>query len=143
MKNILETVEKNGNCNIFMAAVRRAGLTEALGAAGPFTVFVPTDEAFAELSDESVAEMLRDRKMITTILNYHVAFGRMTTKDMSGPISARTVMGRQIFVLPEGGEVKVDGASITEADIKCSNGVIEVISSVLLPRNSPKEETVA
>lgn len=132
-KTIVETAMEAGNFNTLVAAVEAAGLTETLSGEGPFTVFAPTDEAFALV--EGLDEM--DVETLTKILTYHVASGAIMAADLETMTSIPTLQGGNLTVEVTEEGVKVNGANVTATDIVCSNGVIHVIDAVLTP---PAEE---
>src|SRR4051812_26119684 len=131
-KNIVETAREAGSFTTLLAAVDAAGLGEALAEGGPFTVFAPTDEAFASLPEGTVASLLEDPAKLSGILTYHVVAGRVTAADAAGLTSATTVQGSELPVSSNGG-IHVGDASVVSADIEASNGIIHVIDRVLLP----------
>jgi uncharacterized surface protein with fasciclin (FAS1) repeats len=118
-----------------VAAVQAAGLVETLKGEGPFTVFAPTDEAFAKLPAGTLEDLLKpeSKDTLTAILTYHVVPGRVMAADVVGLDSATTVNGEDLSIEVEGDTVMVDGAAVVQADIECSNGVIHVIDSVIMP----------
>ena len=115
-----------------MAAVQAAGLVDTLKGEGPFTVFAPTDEAFAKLPPGTLEKLLADKDRLTAVLTYHVVPGKVMASDVAGMRSARTVQGQTIEIDTHSG-VKVDGANVIATDIVASNGVIHVIDEVILP----------
>ncbi|MBV0913761.1 fasciclin domain-containing protein [Anianabacter salinae] len=130
--NIVETAQDAGNFTTLLAAAEAAGLVETLTGEGPFTVFAPTDEAFAALPEGTVEGLLADTEALTAILTYHVVPGKVMSTDLSDGMMAGTVNGAEITV-GVGDAVTVDGATVTTADIEASNGVIHVIDTVLMP----------
>ena len=131
-KNIVETARQAGSLTTLLAAVDAAGLGETLAEGGPFTVFAPSDEAFAKLPAGTVESLLADPAKLTTVLTYHVVPGRVTAADVAGLSSAPTVQGGELPISIDGG-IHVADASVVSADIKAANGVIHVIDRVLLP----------
>jgi uncharacterized surface protein with fasciclin (FAS1) repeats len=131
-KDIVDTAVEAGNFTTLVAAVEAAGLVETLKGEGPFTVFAPTDEAFAALPEGTVEGLLEDIDALTAILTYHVVPGKVMSGDLSDGMMAETVEGSSITIGTEGG-VTVDGANVVAADIEASNGVIHVIDAVILP----------
>src|SRR5512145_592372 len=131
--DIVDTAVSAGQFNTLVKAVQAAGLVDTLKGKGPFTVFAPTDEAFAKLPAGTVEALLKDIPKLTAILTYHVVPGQMTAKDVMTLSSAKTVQGQSLTISTLGG-VKVDGANIVTADVMASNGVIHVIDSVVLPK---------
>lgn len=131
-KNIVETAVAAGDFNTLVAAVQAAGLVDTLSGPGPFTVFAPTDAAFAKLPAGTVEALLKDPAKLATILTYHVVPGKVMAKDVMGLSSAMTVQGSTIDIDTSNG-VMVDNAKVTATDIETSNGVIHVIDTVLMP----------
>lgn len=131
MKNIVETATASGQFKTLVAAVQAAGLVETLKA-GQYTVFAPTDDAFAKLPAGTVEGLLKDLPRLKSILAYHVVPGKVLAKDVAGLKSAKTVQGGDLRVDANHG-VRINNATVTQADVEASNGVIHVIDSVLLP----------
>jgi uncharacterized surface protein with fasciclin (FAS1) repeats len=131
-KNIVETAREAGSFTTLLAAVDAAGLGATLAEGGPFTVFAPSDAAFAALPDGTVESLLADPAALTDVLTYHVVAGRVTAADAAGLSSATTVQGSDLSVSSNGG-IHVGDASVVTADIEASNGIIHVIDRVLLP----------
>ncbi len=132
--SIVETAVKAGTFNTLVAAVKAAGLVEALEGEGPFTVFAPSDEAFAKLPEGTVAALLENKEKLSSILLYHVVPGKVMAKDAMKLNSAKTLFGQDLAI--EAGEgVTVGGAKVVKTDIECSNGVIHVIDSVMMPKD--------
>ena len=125
-----------GKFNTLVAAVKAAGLVETLKGAGPFTVFAPTDEAFAKLPAGTVESLLKpeNKAKLQAILTYHVVPGKVLAKDAAKLHAAKTVEGRSITIRADHGSLMVDNATVTKADIRASNGVIHVIDNVILPQ---------
>jgi uncharacterized surface protein with fasciclin (FAS1) repeats len=133
-KTIVDVAVESGKFTTLVAAVKAAGLVETLSGAGPFTVFAPTDEAFAKLPAGTVEALLKDKAKLTRILTYHVVAGKVMAKDVTGMTSAKTVEGGEVTIKAENGKVMINDATVTTADIEASNGVIHVIDTVLLPK---------
>jgi len=133
VKNIVETAIEAGSFKTLVAAVKAAGLVETLSGPGPFTVFAPTDAAFAKLPSGTVEGLLKDKKKLTAVLTYHVVPGKVMARDVLKLRSAKTVQGQEITINTKSG-VMVDNANVTKTDIECTNGVIHVIDSVILPK---------
>ena len=135
MKDIVDTAVGAGSFKTLVAAVTAAGLVDTLKSAGPFTVFAPTDEAFAKLPAGTVEALLKDIPKLTSILTYHVVSGKVMAADvvkLDGK-EAKTVQGGSVKISTTGG-VKLNGTSnVVTTDIECSNGVIHVIDGVILP----------
>lgn len=133
--DIVDTAINAGSFNTLVAAVQAAGLEETLRSEGPFTVFAPTDAAFAALPDGTVESLLlpENKDQLIGILTYHVVAGKTKSKDLAGKsLSVATVNGAEVAIDGTDG-VSVGGASVTTADIWTSNGVIHIIDTVLLP----------
>ncbi|MGQ0610895.1 MAG: fasciclin domain-containing protein [Paracoccaceae bacterium] len=133
-KDIIDTAVAAGSFNTLAAALTAAGLIDTLKGEGPFTVFAPTDAAFAALPAGTVEDLLKpeNKDKLIAILTYHVVAGKVMSTDLSEGMMAATVNGAQITITLDGG-AKVNGAVISAADIEASNGVIHVIDSVILP----------
>jgi len=134
MQDIVDTAVAAGSFTTLVTAVKAAGLVDTLKSDGPFTVFAPTDEAFAKLPAETLTAVLADKAKLTAILTYHVVAGKVMAKDVVGlnGKTATTLQGGTLKVDTTHG-VKIGGATVTKTDIECSNGVIHVIDTVLLP----------
>jgi uncharacterized surface protein with fasciclin (FAS1) repeats len=135
-KDIVDTAVAAGSFKTLAAALTAADLVTTLKGAGPFTVFAPTDEAFAKLPAGTVEMLLKpeNKAKLQRILTYHVVPGRVMAADVVKVKSAKAVSGDTITVTVQGSSVKVDGATVTSTDIAASNGVIHVIDSVILPK---------
>ncbi len=135
MENIVEIASGNKDFTTLVAAVVAAGLAETLSGEGPFTVFAPTNEAFAKLPAGTVEELIKpeNKEKLAAILTYHVVAGKALSSDLSDGQLIKTVNGQQVTV-SVGDNVKVDGAVVTTADLEASNGVIHVIDSVIMPK---------
>ena len=133
-KDIVDTAVAAGNFTTLTAALTAAGLVDTLKGAGPFTVFAPTDAAFAALPAGTVEDLLKpeNKDKLVAILTYHVLPGKVMSSDLTEGLKAKTVNGAEVTITLEGG-AKVNGAVISTADIVASNGVIHVIDSVILP----------
>jgi uncharacterized surface protein with fasciclin (FAS1) repeats len=134
-KDIVDTAVEAGQFQTLAAALEAAGLVETLKGAGPFTVFAPTDEAFASLPAGTVEALLEpeNRDQLIAILTYHVVPGKVTSREVAGIDEARSVSGQMIDVEVDGSSVKVNDATVTQADIAATNGVIHVVDAVILP----------
>ena len=130
-KDIVDTAIGAGSFKTLVAAVQKAGLVETLKGKGPFTVFAPTDEAFAKIPKDQLDALLADKAKLTKVLTYHVVAGKVMAADVkAGP--AKSVEGSNITITTDGG-VMVDKAKVVKTDIAASNGVIHVIDSVIMP----------
>ena len=135
-KDIVDTAVAAGSFKTLTAALQAAGLVDTLKGNGPFTVFAPTDEAFAKLPAGTVESLLKpeNKAKLTSILTYHVVPGKVTAAEVTKLTSAKTVNGHSLTISTMGGTVMVDNAKVVKTDILCSNGVIHVIDSVVLPK---------
>jgi uncharacterized surface protein with fasciclin (FAS1) repeats len=133
-KDIVDTAVGAGNFTTLVAAVTAAGLVETLKGPGPFTVFAPTDAAFAALPAATVEDLLKpeNKDKLVAVLTYHVVPGKVMSTDLSEGLKAATVQGGEVTITLDGG-AKVNGATISTADIAATNGVIHVIDAVILP----------
>lgn len=134
-KDIVDTAAGAGQFETLVAAVEAAGLVETLKGEGPFTVFAPTDEAFAALPDGTVESLLEpeNQEQLQAILTYHVVPGKIMAEDAMAADSATTVQGQDITITTMDGSVMINDATVVQADIEASNGVIHVIDAVLMP----------
>lgn len=130
--SILATAQAAGSFDTLVTAIDRAGLSDALEHEGPYTVFAPSDDAFAKLPAGAVQSLLAAPEMLADVVNYHVVPGRMTAADIVGRISAETLQGEDLAI-SNNGVIRIDGARVVSGDIEASNGVIHVIDRVLLP----------
>ncbi len=134
MADIVATAQAAGGFNTLLAAVDAAGLTETLQSEGPFTVFAPTDEAFAALGEDTINGLLGNTELLSQILLYHVVGGEVFASDVVGLDAAATVQGEDIAITIEDGKVILNGiAEVIVTDIETSNGIIHVIDAVILP----------
>ena len=133
--DIVDTAVSAGSFNTLVAAVQAAELVDVLKGEGPFTVFAPTDEAFAKLPDGTLDSLLKpeNKGKLQAILTYHVVPGKVKAKDVVGMSSAKTVNGDSFEISKKDGNVYVDNAKVIKTDIMASNGVIHVIDTVILP----------
>jgi len=145
MKDIVETAIAAGSFKTLVAAATAAGLVDTLKGAGPFTVFAPTDEAFAKLPEGTLESLLKpeNRKKLAAILTLHVVAGRLAAADVSGASHATTVQGTDLLFAGTATGVKVDRANVVKTDVFATNGVIHVIDRVLLPKNVVETAAVA
>lgn len=135
MATIVETAVAAGSFNTLVAAVKAAGLVETLSGPGPFTVFAPTDAAFANIPADTLQALLKPeaKDQLVGILTYHVVAGKVLAADVVNLKEATTVQGQPIIIDTTQG-VKVDGANVVQTDILCDNGVIHVIDAVIMPK---------
>jgi uncharacterized surface protein with fasciclin (FAS1) repeats len=134
MPNVVQTAISAGSFKTLVAAVQAAGLLEALSGPGPFTVFAPTDEAFAKLPAGAVEGLLKDIPKLQAVLKHHVVSGKMMASDVATKHSVKTLEGDDITIDTSDG-VKVDEAHVVKADIDTDNGVIHVIDTVIMPHS--------
>ena len=139
MKNLVETAAGNDAFKTLVAAVKAAGLVETLAGKGPFTVFAPTDEAFAKLPDGTVESLLKpeNKDKLISILTYHVIPGKVMSKDIKPSQMVKTVNGQQVSIKLSYGKVSVDGANVTAADVEADNGCL------LYTSPSPRDATLS
>lgn len=143
-KDIVDTAVAAGNFKTLAAALKAAGLVGTLKGEGPFTVFAPTDEAFAKLPAGTVESLLKpeNKDKLIAILTYHVVPGRVAAADVASMTTGATVNGQRIDIASRGGGVQLDGrANVTSADIECANGIIHVIDTVIMPSTRNIVET--
>jgi uncharacterized surface protein with fasciclin (FAS1) repeats len=136
--DIVETAQSAGSFNTLVAAVEAAGLVETLKGEGPFTVFAPTDAAFEKLPAGTVEDLLKpeNREQLQKVLTYHVVPGRIMSSDLKGKTTAAaTVEGSEVEIDASGNAVRVGEATVSQADITASNGVIHVIDTVIMPNS--------
>jgi uncharacterized surface protein with fasciclin (FAS1) repeats len=133
MKNLVETAIEAGNFKTLVKAVQEAGLIETLQQEGPLTVFAPTDEAFAKLPDGTIETLLNDKERLTEILTYHVLADKVMSNEVVNIKNATTANGKKISINSKEC-IKIDNANVIKTDIECSNGVIHVIDTVLIPK---------
>ena len=131
--DIVDTAASAGQFNTLVKAVQAAGLVDTLKGKGPFTVFAPTDDAFAKLPAGTLDALLQDKQKLAQILTYHVVPGKVTAAQVK-PGAVKTVQGQSLQLRTDGGGVMVDNAKVIKTDVMASNGVIHVIDSVVLPK---------
>jgi uncharacterized surface protein with fasciclin (FAS1) repeats len=141
-KNIVETAIDAGNFNTLVEAVLAAGLAETLSSPGPFTVFAPTDDAFAKIPSETLQNILENKEQLTSILTYHVVNEKLMSTDLENGMSIETVQGGDLLIETTEG-VMVNNAKVVQADIECTNGVIHAIDTVLIPPAEALTEAAA
>lgn len=133
LANIVETAVNAGSFSTLVTAIKAANLVDTLKGAGPFTVFAPTDEAFAKLPKGTVEGLLKDIPTLKKILTYHVVSGKVMASDVVKLTSATTVEGSDVKIDASNGGVKVNDATVATADVAADNGVIHIIDTVLMP----------
>ena len=136
-KDIVDTAVAAGNFKTLAAALQAAGLVDTLKGKGPFTVFAPTDEAFAKLPAGTVEDLLKpeNKAKLVAILTYHVVPGQVMAADVAKMTTAKTVQGSSVKIASANGHVMIDKSTVAKADIAASNGVIHVIDTVLMPKS--------
>jgi uncharacterized surface protein with fasciclin (FAS1) repeats len=130
--DIVDTAVKAGNFKTLVTAVQAAGLVDTLKGPGPFTVFAPSDEAFAKIPKDKLDALIKDKAALTKVLTYHVVPGKVMAKDVKAG-KVKTVQGQEITLATAGG-VTVDNAKVVATDVAASNGVIHVIDTVIMPK---------
>ncbi|MCP2514610.1 fasciclin domain-containing protein [Achromobacter mucicolens] len=131
--DIVDTAKSAGSFNTLVTAVQAAGLVDTLKGPGPYTVFAPTDEAFAKVPKDKLDALLKDKAALTKVLTYHVVPGKVMAKDVK-PGKVKTVEGSSLTIAVNGGSVTVDNAKVVKTDVAADNGVIHVIDTVLMPK---------
>lgn len=131
--DIVDTAMSAGQFKTLVKAVQEAGLVDTLKGTGPFTVFAPTDAAFAKLPAGTLEGLLKDKQKLQQVLTYHVVPGKVMAADVK-PGDVKTIQGQSLKVTTAGGKVMIDSAQVIKTDIAASNGVIHVIDSVVLPK---------
>jgi uncharacterized surface protein with fasciclin (FAS1) repeats len=131
--DIVDTAKSAGSFNTLVAAVQAAGLVDTLKGPGPFTVFAPTDAAFAKVPKAALDALLKDKAALTKVLTYHVVAGKVMAADVK-PGMVKTVEGQSVTVKAADGKVMIDKAHVTKTDIVTDNGVIHVVDTVLMPK---------
>jgi uncharacterized surface protein with fasciclin (FAS1) repeats len=131
--DIVATANAAGTFNVLLKALEVSGLRDTLKGAGPYTVFAPTDEAFAKLPAGTLDSLLKDKEHLKKILLYHVVSGSVTTKDVMNLKSAKSLEGSSLKIQNTEGGVLIDNANVTQSDITASNGIIHAIDNVLMP----------
>ena len=134
-KDIVDLAAGNDNLKTLVAAVKAGGLVDVLKSDGPFTVFAPTDKAFAALPEGTLESLLKpeNKSQLAAILKYHVVSGKVMSTDLSNGQKAATVQGEKVGVSIKNGTVKIDDAQVVMADVQAKNGVVHVIDKVILP----------
>ncbi|MGR5175573.1 fasciclin domain-containing protein [Vibrio parahaemolyticus] len=135
-KDIVDVAVDNGSFTTLVAAIQAAGLVDTLKGEGPFTVFAPTDDAFAKLPEGTLESLLKpeNKDQLVAILTYHVVSGKVMAADVMGLDKATTVQGQDVMISQQDGNVMVDGAAVVATDVMASNGVIHVIDAVIIPK---------
>jgi uncharacterized surface protein with fasciclin (FAS1) repeats len=132
-KNIVQTAVAAGQFKTLVSLVKSAGLAKTLSGKGPFTVFAPTDAAFAKVPKATLAALGKDKMKLREVLLYHVLKGKVTAAQAMTLTSAKTLNGKSLMISLKNGKVIIGGATVTTADVMASNGVIHIINKVLIP----------
>jgi uncharacterized surface protein with fasciclin (FAS1) repeats len=132
-KDIVTIAVESGKFNTLAKALTETGLVEALKGKGPFTVFAPTDEAFAKLPKGTIEALLKDKEALKKILLYHVVSGKVTSEEVVKLNKAETLEGQNVMIQVTDGSVMINNSKVTTADVMASNGVIHIIDTVLIP----------
>jgi uncharacterized surface protein with fasciclin (FAS1) repeats len=140
-KDIVDTAIAAGQFNTLVKLVQEAGLVDALRGEGPFTVFAPTDQAFAKLPKAQVDALLKDKEALKQVLLYHVVSGKVTSDQVVKLKSAKTLQGAEVKISTARGKVRINKANVVKADIMCTNGVIHVIDTVILPPKQTQKKS--
>ncbi|MGJ8581271.1 MAG: fasciclin domain-containing protein [Psychromonas sp.] len=135
-KDIVEVASENGSFTTLVAALKAGGLVETLKGKGPFTVFAPTDDAFAKLPEGTVEMLLKpeNKDKLVSVLTYHVVPGKVTASDVMKIDNATTVQGQPVMIKVNGDKVMINDAHVIMADVEASNGVIHAVDTVLMPK---------
>jgi len=133
--DIVDVAIANGSFTTLVTAVKAAGLVDTLKGEGPFTVFAPTDVAFAKIPEATLAALLEDKEALAGVLTYHVVAGKVMASDVVTLSTATTVQGQNVEVKVENGKVFIDNAEVIITDVAASNGVIHVIDTVIMPQS--------
>lgn len=131
--DIVDTAVAAGNFQTLVSAVEAAGLVDTLKGEGPFTVFAPTDEAFAKIPQDQLESLLANKTQLTAVLTYHVVAGKVMSTDLTDDMAVATIQGENVTINLDEGSVMVNDAKVVQADIECSNGVVHAIDTVLMP----------
>lgn len=132
-KDLIETLTTAGQFNTLLKATALAGLTDTLKGEGPFTVFAPSDQAFAQLPEGTLDSLLKDKARLKAVLSYHIVPARIPSAEMAKMESAKTLDGRNLTLSASDGQNMVNKAKVVRPDIRCSNGIIHVIDAVYVP----------
>ncbi len=133
MKNIIDTAIIETQLSTLVTAIQAAGLVDTLTGAGPFTVFAPNNAAFAKVDPETLKALLADKDKLSTVLTYHVVAGKVMSADVAKMTTVTTVNGKDVAIDTTSG-VKIDNAKVVTADVECTNGVVHIIDTVLMPK---------
>jgi uncharacterized surface protein with fasciclin (FAS1) repeats len=134
MKSIFETAEGFGSLATFVRAVRAAGMEDLLRTEGPFTVFIPTDQAFGDMPEGLAEDIMADREKSAEFVAYHAILDKMTSYELGRTESVKTQQGDYVDISATGADLFVNGVLILQTDIECTNGIFHIIDAVLMPR---------
>jgi uncharacterized surface protein with fasciclin (FAS1) repeats len=134
-KNIIDTASSAGNFTTLLKELQKAGLTETLKGKGPYTVFAPDDAAFNKMGSAALKDLENNKQKLSAVLLYHVVKGNWSAKTVAGVDKEQSLQGSYLSVHSTGGKTMLDDANVTKGDIKCSNGVIHEIDTVLMPQS--------
>jgi len=137
-KDIVDTAVGADQFTTLVKAIQAAELVDTLKGEGPFTVFAPTDKAFAKVPKEKLDALLKDKKALAGVLTYHVVPGKVMAADVVKLDSAKTAQGQSLNIVAKDGKVTINGVNVIQTDVVCKNGVIHVIDAVLLPPDDSK-----
>ena len=131
--NLIETATSAGSFKTFLASVKAAGLSDSLKHQGPFTVFAPSDDAFAKLPRGTMSALLKDKVRLAQLLTHHIIPGKILVAEVK-PGALKTIQGDAVTLTSDNGKVTIDGANVTQSDLSADNGVIQVIDKVIMPK---------
>jgi uncharacterized surface protein with fasciclin (FAS1) repeats len=134
MKNIFETAREDDRLSTSVRMADAGGVTEFLQKRGPYTVFIPTDEAYTRIPEEKLEAIVSDRERLAAMIRYHVLQGKLTAHELSQMEAIRTLQGDHLDITGTPGGIRLNDAAVIQADIECTNGIYHVIDRVLLPR---------
>ena len=136
--DLVETAANAGTFKTFLAGVKAAGLTDSLQNQGPFTVFAPSDAAFAKMPSSTMNALLKDKIRLAQLLTHHIVPGKILVAEVKpGPL--KTIQGDAVTITSDNGKITIDGANVTQSDLAADNGVIQVIDTVIMPKESQSE----
>lgn len=131
--NLIDTATSAGSFKTFLTCVKNAGLSESLKTQGPFTIFAPSDEAFQKLPRSVMKALMRDKVQLAQLLSHHIVPGKILVAEVK-PGAITTIQGDTVTLTSDNGKVTIDGANVTQSDLSADNGVIQVIDTVMLPK---------
>jgi uncharacterized surface protein with fasciclin (FAS1) repeats len=131
--NLIDTAASAGSFKTFLASVKAAGLSDSLKNHGPFTVFAPSDDAFAKLPRGTMSALLKDKVRLAQLLTHHIVAGKILISEVK-PGTLKTIQGDAVTLTSDNGKVTIDGANVTQSDLSADNGVIQAIDAVIMPK---------